>query len=124
MEAAGHGLAQYRLDGVAVSAAAFTNLTRDHLDYHGDMASYRAAKQRLFAELLAPHGTAVLHADSPEFARPAALCRGRGPRGSGHGHAPAAQARLIRPAPSRRGPRTHPSPVPQTTRNHPPPGAR
>ncbi|MGH7094046.1 MAG: Mur ligase family protein, partial [Stellaceae bacterium] len=52
IEASSHGLDQYRLDGVAVSAASFTNLTRDHLDYHGDMAAYRAAKQRLFAVLL------------------------------------------------------------------------
>jgi UDP-N-acetylmuramoyl-L-alanyl-D-glutamate--2,6-diaminopimelate ligase len=49
IEASSHGLAQFRLDGVGIAAAAFTNLTRDHLDYHGDMASYRAAKQRLFA---------------------------------------------------------------------------
>src|SRR5436190_16208919 len=53
IEASSHGLHQFRLDGVAVTAAAFTNLTRDHLDYHGDMASYRAAKERLFADLLA-----------------------------------------------------------------------
>ena len=58
-----------------MSAAAFTNLTRDHLDYHGDMEFYRAAKERLFAELLRPDGTAVLNADSPEFAGLAVLCR-------------------------------------------------
>jgi UDP-N-acetylmuramoyl-L-alanyl-D-glutamate--2,6-diaminopimelate ligase len=69
IEASSHGLAQYRLDGVKVTAAAFTNLTRDHLDYHGDMEVYRSAKERLFAELLVPGGTAVLNADSPEFAR-------------------------------------------------------
>src|SRR5580704_308875 len=78
IEASSHGLAQYRLDGVAVTAAAFTNLTRDHLDYHGDMTSYRAAKQRLFTTLLAPGGTAVLNADSPEYSRLAALVRGQG----------------------------------------------
>ncbi len=68
IEASSHGLDQFRLDGLKVTAAAFTNLSRDHLDYHGDMASYREAKQRLFAELLIPGGagTAVLNADVPE----------------------------------------------------------
>jgi UDP-N-acetylmuramoyl-L-alanyl-D-glutamate--2,6-diaminopimelate ligase len=67
MEASSHGLSQYRLDGVNIHAAAFTNLTRDHLDYHGDMEHYRAAKRRLFGELLPKDGVAVLNADSPEF---------------------------------------------------------
>ena len=66
IEASSHGLSQYRLDGVALQAAAFTNLTRDHLDYHGDMQSYAVAKQRLFAELLPADGTAVINADSPD----------------------------------------------------------
>ena len=78
IEASSHGLAQYRLDGISPAAAAFTNLTRDHLDYHGDMENYRVAKTRLFAELLRPAGIAVLNADSPECAALAALCRGRG----------------------------------------------
>ena len=52
IEASSHGLHQFRLDGLSVAAAAFTNLTRDHLDYHGDMAHYRAAKDRLFTALL------------------------------------------------------------------------
>ena len=78
IEASSHGLAQYRLDGVRVAAAAFTNLTRDHLDYHGDMASYRAAKERLFTALLVPGGAAIVNADSPEFCRLASLCRGAG----------------------------------------------
>ncbi|WP_236571718.1 UDP-N-acetylmuramoyl-L-alanyl-D-glutamate--2,6-diaminopimelate ligase [Rhodovarius lipocyclicus] len=55
MEASSHGLEQRRLDGVALTAAGFTNLTRDHLDYHGTMAAYRAAKLRLFDTLL-PQG--------------------------------------------------------------------
>jgi len=67
MEASSHGLTQYRLDGVRVRAAAFTNLTRDHLDYHGDMEQYRAAKRRLFTELLPERGIAVLNAESPEY---------------------------------------------------------
>jgi UDP-N-acetylmuramoyl-L-alanyl-D-glutamate--2,6-diaminopimelate ligase len=63
MEASSHGLHQFRLDGVNLAAAGFTNLTRDHLDYHGSMAAYRAAKLRLFAELLPPGAPAVVNAD-------------------------------------------------------------
>ena len=75
LEASSHGLHQRRLDGVRVTAGSFTNLTRDHLDYHGDMAHYRTAKDGLFTRLLAPGGIAVLNADSDEFPRLAALCR-------------------------------------------------
>ncbi|HKM65170.1 MAG TPA: UDP-N-acetylmuramoyl-L-alanyl-D-glutamate--2,6-diaminopimelate ligase [Acidisphaera sp.] len=59
MEASSHGLHQYRLDGVRLEAAAFTNLTRDHLDYHGSMEAYRAAKLRLFDALLPAGAVAV-----------------------------------------------------------------
>ena len=62
-EASSHGLAQYRTEGLPVSAAAFTNLSRDHLDYHGDMDSYFDAKMRLFDEVVAPDGTAIVWAD-------------------------------------------------------------
>src|ERR1700676_2574713 len=95
IEASSHGLAQFRLDGVAVAAAAFTNLTHDHLDYHGDMDSYRAAKERLFTALLAPDGPAILNADSPLFAQLAALCRERGHRVIAYGHAAAAELRIV-----------------------------
>ncbi len=61
MEASSHGLDQYRLDGVRLAAAGFSNLTRDHLDYHGDLDHYRAAKLRLFGELLSPGAPAVVH---------------------------------------------------------------
>ncbi|MQX36734.1 UDP-N-acetylmuramoyl-L-alanyl-D-glutamate--2,6-diaminopimelate ligase [Roseospira navarrensis] len=77
MEASSHGLDQFRLDGVRVAAAAFTNLTHDHLDYHGSMAAYRAAKTRLFTEVMAPGGTAVLNADSPQSAALARACAAR-----------------------------------------------
>lgn len=79
MEASSHGLDQYRLDGVHLKAAAFTNLTRDHLDYHGTMEAYKIAKLRLFTEVLLPGGLAVLNADVPEFAefRDATLKAGR-----------------------------------------------
>jgi UDP-N-acetylmuramoyl-L-alanyl-D-glutamate--2,6-diaminopimelate ligase len=95
IEASSHGLAQFRLDGLDIGAAAFTNLTRDHLDYHGDMAAYRAAKERLFAELLKPGGAAVLNADSGEFARLAALCRERGHPVLAYGAAAAADLRIL-----------------------------
>jgi UDP-N-acetylmuramoyl-L-alanyl-D-glutamate--2,6-diaminopimelate ligase len=95
IEASSHGLAQFRLDGVRIAAAAFTNLTRDHLDYHGDMAAYRAAKERLFSELLPPGGAAVLNADSPEFAHLAALCRQRGDRIIAYGGAAVADLRIL-----------------------------
>src|SRR5207302_8138506 len=105
IEASSHGLAQYRLDAVAVTAAAFTNLTRDHLDYHGDMASYRAAKLRLFAELLVPDGTAILNADSPEFTGLAELCRERGLLVIAYGMAAGSELCLLARRPSRDGQR-------------------
>jgi UDP-N-acetylmuramoyl-L-alanyl-D-glutamate--2,6-diaminopimelate ligase len=78
LEASSHGLDQHRLDGVRLRAAAFTNLSRDHFDYHGGFAEYLAAKRRLFSELLPPEGIAVLNADQPEYAPLAEVCRGRG----------------------------------------------
>ncbi len=77
MEASSHGLSQYRLDGVRVRAAAFTNLTRDHLDYHPDMAAYFQAKARLFCEVLRDDGVAVLNADVPEFEALSEICARR-----------------------------------------------
>lgn len=77
-EASSHGLTQYRTEGLKVSAAAFNNLSRDHLDYHGDMAAYLTAKLRLFSEVLADDGTAVVWADDVESARVIDLARARG----------------------------------------------
>jgi UDP-N-acetylmuramoyl-L-alanyl-D-glutamate--2,6-diaminopimelate ligase len=68
MEASSHGLDQYRLDGARIKAAGYTNISHDHLDYHGDMQAYLTAKTRLFSELLPSDGIAVLNADAPEFA--------------------------------------------------------
>jgi len=62
-EASSHGLSQYRNEGLAVAAGAFTNFSRDHLDYHADMDAYFAAKMRLFAEVVSEGGTAVIWAD-------------------------------------------------------------
>jgi UDP-N-acetylmuramoyl-L-alanyl-D-glutamate--2,6-diaminopimelate ligase len=67
LEASSHGIHQRRLDGVRLAACGFTNLTQDHLDYHGDMDAYRDAKLRLFQTLLPRGGTAVLNADSDAF---------------------------------------------------------
>jgi UDP-N-acetylmuramoyl-L-alanyl-D-glutamate--2,6-diaminopimelate ligase len=103
IEASSHGLDQCRLDGVAVAAAAFTNLTRDHLDYHRDMPAYRAAKERLFTILLSDRGHAVLNADSPEFPRLAELCRIRGIPVIGYGTADCTQLRLLARAPHHGG---------------------
>lgn len=62
-EASSHGLHQYRTEGLPVNIGAFTNLSRDHLDYHGDMDHYFAAKMRLIDEMLVDNGTAVIWAD-------------------------------------------------------------
>jgi UDP-N-acetylmuramoyl-L-alanyl-D-glutamate--2,6-diaminopimelate ligase len=62
-EASSHGLDQYRLDGVRVAGGGFTNLSRDHMDYHPDVAHYLNAKLRLFRDLVTPGGAAVISAD-------------------------------------------------------------
>ncbi len=67
LEASSHGVDQRRLDGVELTAAGFLNLTQDHLDYHGTMEAYRAAKLRLFEELAPRGATAVLNADSDAY---------------------------------------------------------
>ncbi|MEJ1994461.1 MAG: UDP-N-acetylmuramoyl-L-alanyl-D-glutamate--2,6-diaminopimelate ligase [Limibacillus sp.] len=85
IEASSHGLDQHRLDGLKVEAAAFTNLSQDHLDYHKDMESYFRSKLRLFAELLQPGGTAVLNADVPEYAALAESCRAHGQKVHSYG---------------------------------------
>src|SRR4051812_5952654 len=66
LEASSHGLEQRRLDGVHVAAAGFTNITRDHLDYHPTLEHYLAAKLRLFTDLVEPRGAAVIDVDHPQ----------------------------------------------------------
>jgi UDP-N-acetylmuramoyl-L-alanyl-D-glutamate--2,6-diaminopimelate ligase len=66
-EASSHGLDQYRSEGLPVMAGAFTNLSRDHLDYHGDMERYFAAKMRLFDEVVGDGGAAVIWADGDNW---------------------------------------------------------
>ncbi|MEI8320870.1 MAG: UDP-N-acetylmuramoyl-L-alanyl-D-glutamate--2,6-diaminopimelate ligase [Alphaproteobacteria bacterium] len=67
MESSSHGLDQHRLDAVHLKAAAFTNLSPDHLDYHKTLEAYLDAKRQLFKRILPPQGTTVLNADIPEF---------------------------------------------------------
>lgn len=77
MEVSSHALDQRRVEGVRFAAAAFTNLSRDHLDYHGTSEAYRAAKLRLFEELLPPGAPVVVNADAEEAAAIAAIARER-----------------------------------------------
>ncbi|WP_265564375.1 UDP-N-acetylmuramoyl-L-alanyl-D-glutamate--2,6-diaminopimelate ligase [Sphingomicrobium arenosum] len=77
-EASSHGLDQHRVSGVPVEAAAFTNFSRDHLDYHGTMEDYFAAKMKLFEERLSPSGTAVVWTDDPASDAVIALAKARG----------------------------------------------
>ncbi|MGZ3269745.1 MAG: UDP-N-acetylmuramoyl-L-alanyl-D-glutamate--2,6-diaminopimelate ligase [Croceibacterium sp.] len=79
-EASSHGLSQYRNEGLQVAAGAFTNLSRDHLDYHADMEDYFAAKMRLFSEVVSDGGTAVVWADDEWSGRVIQIVRERGLR--------------------------------------------
>lgn len=79
-EASSHGLSQYRTEGLPVQAGAFTNLSRDHLDYHGDMGSYFDAKMRLFDEVVEDDGAAVIWADDPKSDDVVARAKARGLR--------------------------------------------
>jgi UDP-N-acetylmuramoyl-L-alanyl-D-glutamate--2,6-diaminopimelate ligase len=77
LEASSHGLQQRRLDGVILAAAAFTNISRDHLDYHASFDDYFAQKLRLFTELLPPGAAAVIDVDSEAGRRVAAAAAAR-----------------------------------------------
>ncbi len=77
-EASSHGLDQHRLDGVRLAAAAFTNLGRDHMDYHPTVEHYLSAKLRLFTDLLEPGRTAVVNADGDYAGRVIAAAQARG----------------------------------------------
>jgi UDP-N-acetylmuramoyl-L-alanyl-D-glutamate--2,6-diaminopimelate ligase len=78
MEASSHGLHQHRMDGVRLFAAAFTNLTHDHLDYHGTQEAYFQAKARLFADLLPAGGIALINAEDARAAELLAICKSKG----------------------------------------------
>ncbi len=78
IEASSHGLDQFRLDGLRLSAGGFTNLSHDHLDYHPSVESYFNAKMRLFEELLPPGAPAVINVDTEHGRAAAARCKRRG----------------------------------------------
>lgn len=77
-EASSHGLDQYRIEALPVKIGAFTNLSHDHLDYHGTMEAYLAAKLRLFTEVVSDDGTAVVWADDRYSADVIAAVEARG----------------------------------------------
>jgi UDP-N-acetylmuramoyl-L-alanyl-D-glutamate--2,6-diaminopimelate ligase len=77
-EASSHGLAQYRTEGLPVDAAAFTNFSRDHLDYHETMEAYFEAKMRLIEDVLEPGAKAVIWADDPKSGEVIARAKARG----------------------------------------------
>lgn len=85
LEASSQGLDQYRLDGLRVTTAGFTNLTRDHLDYHGSMEKYFDAKMRLFREVLEADGVAVVNDDSDHAEAVRRVCAERKLRVIGYG---------------------------------------
>ena len=78
IEASSHGLDQYRLDGVTIKAAAFTNITRDHMDYHPTFGDYLTAKLRLFTQVVAADGVAVVNADAEHAGAFIAAAKARG----------------------------------------------
>lgn len=97
METSSMGIDQHRIDGVKFKAAAFTNLTPEHLDYHKDMETYFASKARLFTELL--DGTAVINADDAYGARLVKMCR----KAITFGEKDGVDLRLVRIAPQAEG---------------------
>ena len=106
LEASSHGLDQRRLDGVDLSMAILTTLGRDHLDYHGTEPAYRAAKRRLFSELLGPGGTAIVNRGTAGQDILAAVRR-REVRVVTYGRAAGADWRLRSAQPTDRGQQLH-----------------
>ena len=102
LEASSHALVQRRTWGLACDACVFTNLTQDHLDYHGNMDAYFAAKLRLFSEVIANDGAAVIWADDPHSAQVIALAGERGLRLMRVGKA-GGELRLLGRAPTQLG---------------------
>src|ERR687889_262299 len=100
-EASSHGLAQYRTEGLPVQAAAFTNFSRDHLDYHLTMDAYFEAKMRLFSEVIDPAGTAVVWADDAKSDEVVRRCRARARGDDRRRPGRDAQARLAGGQPAR-----------------------
>jgi len=96
VEASSHGLDQHRLDGMHIRAAAFTNLTRDHLDYHKNEQSYFYAKARLFGSLLTPGSSAVINIDDPWGRVLDDIAWGRSLNRLTFGHSDKAHLRIVR----------------------------
>ena len=86
MEASSHGIFQHRIDNVKLKAAAFTNFTRDHLDYHGSMDEYFAVKSRLFADIVPENGYAVINSDIKEYEILSKICELRNIHIIDYGH--------------------------------------
>ena len=103
MEASSHGLEQRRLDGVRLRAAAFTNFTQDHLDYHESFAAYFAAKAGLLGRVLPPGGCAVVDLDGARGAEVSAIARARGQEVIGVGAAEGADLRILGTRPAEAG---------------------
>lgn len=103
IEASSHGLDQYRLDGLHLKAAGFTNLSRDHLDYHGDMNAYLTAKTRLFTDILNADGVAVLNRDSQHFDALAGIAQERRQTVLSFGQHADADLRLVQTTPRSTG---------------------
>lgn len=98
IEASSHGLDQYRLDGIRIAAGGFTNLSRDHMDYHPTVEHYLAAKLRLFRDLVVDDGVAVIAADHDCSEQVIAAARARGLRimtVGRHGDGPGEGIRLV-----------------------------
>ncbi|MFS4437322.1 UDP-N-acetylmuramoyl-L-alanyl-D-glutamate--2,6-diaminopimelate ligase [Paracoccaceae bacterium GXU_MW_L88] len=95
MEASSHGLAQHRLDGVQLRAGAFTNITRDHLDYHADAEEYFQAKLGLFTRVLPHDGVAVINIDDPRGQEVVDAASARGLRVLTVGEAETADLRIL-----------------------------
>ncbi|PQO23738.1 UDP-N-acetylmuramoyl-L-alanyl-D-glutamate--2,6-diaminopimelate ligase [Rhodobacteraceae bacterium WD3A24] len=95
MEASSHGLEQRRLDGVRLKAAAFTNITQDHLDYHDSLEAYLRAKEGLFDRVLPEEGVAVINMDDPHGHAVATRALGRGQRLIRVGHDSHNELRLL-----------------------------
>jgi len=95
MEASSHGLVQRRLDGVRLAAAAFTNFTQDHLDYHASFDAYFAAKAGLFARVLPAAAGAVINVDDPRSAALIEIARARRQRLLSVGRVAGADLRII-----------------------------
>lgn len=94
MEASSHGLDQRRMDGVRLVAAGFTNFTQDHLDYHGTMEAYFAAKAELFGRVLPDDAVAVVNMNDPHGARMAEVAAARGQRVLTVGHGEGCDLRI------------------------------